>query len=148
MKDRRIGKEGFTRKEEIVEILSKYEPKELFGYPNNGGGVVHYDAIPALEMAVIMDHLPDTNKNDTQNNSPSFAEFVKVGLHYDGQMWFHGYRVLLGREDERITIEGYYAHQDVANAILSELVIKQDTIDEYGLYRHATLGEVYRAWWD
>jgi len=137
-KDRCYEPEGFTLKPEIREILSKYETIICYG------GITQFDALPAREARKLLDLLPPEQRDDRQNLSPTFLQFVELGEKFPG-VYFHGYRVSPERSDERITLEGFYAPKEVAEALRRECEYEPD---EWEAIDHPQLGWVIRAWWD
>ena len=131
------GEKGFTTSPEIKELLGKYERGAL-------GGIARFDAIPASEAETLLQLLPESQREEKQNDAPSFATFVEWGKEF-GKVWFHGYRVLPERSDERISIEGFYAPRHIAQELIQRCRYKPD---EYREIKHVTLGTVMRAWWD
>lgn len=136
---RMYGRKGFTEKPEVRAILAQYEEGQ-----HSSGGLVFYDAVPAQVAQKLLALLPKKQANDRQNDAPSFSQFVNMGVEHI-RVFFHGYRVLPSREDERITVEGFYAPVAVAELMLSQCEHKPD---EYGEIKHPKLGTVMRAWWD
>lgn len=81
---------------------------------------------------------------DTQNNSPTFAEFVAAGRLFP-DLRFLGYRVSDTRFDERITLEGYLAPA----AIASEVLLHWATAPDYCHYNYdQDYPDHYQVVWD
>ena len=143
--ERMYGQEGFTQKPEVKAILDKYEPKERYGVSNDGGmgGTVKWDAMPQEDLSRLMELLPDSQRQDAQNSGPIMAWFATVEVP---GLYFHGYRVVASREDERITVEGFYCPVS-AGKVMLRLLLKTKP-NEWDIIQHPKLGRVYRAWWD
>ncbi len=136
-----LESKGFTNKPEIKEIL---EP-----YSSQSGSLVHFDGLPAGKAADLLKHCPEALKTDKQNDAPSFGKMVEVGMKF-GRVWFHGYVIDSSRDDERITLEGFYASMDIAEAVKKEMLEEKGARDpdEWGEHQFADQGKVMRAWWD
>jgi len=138
VEERLYGPKGFTAKPEIINILSRYETGLSYG------GIAYFDCLPTREARQLLELLPPEQGEDRQNLAPSFAKLVELGEKFQ-EVYFHGYRVFPERSDERITLEGFYAHREVAEAMLSEC---EWPPDEYEEIEHPRLGRIMRAWWD
>lgn len=131
------GKEGFTAKPEIRKILEKHIIDRL-------GDAFYFDALPAGKAKKLLDLLPPANRRDGQNDSPTFATLVKWGQEFP-KIYYHGYCVLPPRNDERISLTGFYCPPSVAPKLLRRCRIKPDDAE---VIQHPKLGEVFWAWWD
>ena len=136
-----LESKGFTDQPQVTEILSPY--------CNTQGSLTHFDGLPAGKAADLMKLCPKAMEGDKQNDAPTFGKMVEVGLKF-GRVWFHGYIVKAERDDERITIEGFYAPLDIAEAVKKEMVAEEGVRapDEWGEQDFADVGKVKRAWWD
>jgi len=144
VEERLYGEKGFTQREEVQNILNKYEEDEL-------GGCVHFEALPWKEAKKLLELLPDEQKNDKQNFSPTFQEFIQWAEEINGNIWFHGYRIVPEREDERITLTGFYFKGSKEENEIHKKLKTLDEInqpDEYCLIEHPKLGIVIYVWWD
>lgn len=129
---------GFTSKPEIQEILAPYLAKEVVG------NMQKFDGLPAGKAADLLKLLPKAHEEDRQNNGPTWKRLVEVGLEF-GQVWFYGYLVNDQRDDERVSIEGFYAPVAIAMAVRKQLNCKPD---EWTEIRWGDIGQVMKAWWD
>lgn len=144
--EERIGFEGFTRTPGVREILDRREPASVRGMPNNGfGGVVQFEGLTAEEAARLLQLLPTKHAEVSQESSPNFAEMVALGQRFP-RVRFFGYRVLPGRADERICIEGFYIPgEDATPEVIAE--VRELHADE--LKWVELEGETFLyAWWD
>jgi hypothetical protein len=126
---------GKSSQPEAVKIMSKYEP------PSDGfGGIVGFTGLTAQDAERLIG-LGAMDPDETQNSSPSIAEFVALAKRFKGMTLF-GYRVLPPRGDERISVEGFNVpSKSVSRKALVELAkLNADEFDEED-------GEI-RAWWD
>lgn len=137
---RLYGKRGFTLRGRLGTLLNAYEGS-IYGYTRLGD-LVPLDAIPVAALREIRDLLPEGNKADAQNESPTLSEFCAMdvpGIH------FHGYRVEPERDDERVTIEGFYCLPEYSQQLLA---LCPKPPNEADTIKHPKLGRVFRAWWD
>ena len=81
-------------KEEILGIIGKY----------GDGGIEHFNGLSAKSLKELI-KLGFADPEDTQNESPSIAEFLKFMEKYHN-VEAHGYAVSPNRSDERVSIEG------------------------------------------
>jgi hypothetical protein len=130
---------GFTETPEVREIMSKYQTDKAYG------GIVTFEGLTVNDAARLLELLPEFQKEDKQNDSPSFEEFVELGKDYPS-MTFHGYRVTSERSDERITIEGFCCPtKDVTKKDLGFFAGMHS--DEYDVLGEGDQ-EYVRLWWD
>jgi hypothetical protein len=108
--ERPFGPAGFTTIPEVRALLAPYEPAAMSdGRPNDGrGGHFYIDLLPASNAEQLLQLLPKANVRDRHEGAPSFAQFVELGRRFP-EVRFYGYRITPDRNDERITITGYYA---------------------------------------
>jgi hypothetical protein len=139
---RLYGPRGFTTRGRLGKLLRQYE-SNTYGLPPSAlGDIIYLDAIPLKALREIWDLLPEANRGDSQNDSPSLLQFAAMetpGIH------FHGYRVVPQRDDERVTIEGFYCLPRYSE---DALALCSHPPNEAWVINHPKLGRVFRAWWD
>lgn len=136
-----LESKGFTDQPKVKEILGPY--------CNTQGSLMHFDGVPAGKAADLLKLCPKAMIGDKQNDAPTFGKMIEVGLKF-GRVWFHGYMIGADRDDERITLEGFYAPLDIAEAVKKEMLTEAGVRapDEWGEQDFADVGKVNRAWWD
>jgi hypothetical protein len=135
---------GFTETPEIKAIMELlYEKSDYF---KPGDNYRPWEGMTVEQAEKLLTLLPGFQKKDKQNDAPTFEEFVELGKKFPG-MWFHGYHITSAREDERITIEGFYMPWDLLDkegvAALAGL-----RADEFTTTWKFKGRRVVRAWWD
>jgi len=86
---------------------------------------------------------PNVDPNDRQNNSPTMKEMVRIAKQYNGKL--HGYVVPVesGRDDARISFEGFYIKAGPRTAIEVSNRTSPDEFDEVEVKTN-----YWRFWWD
>ncbi|KKM03041.1 hypothetical protein LCGC14_1778400 [marine sediment metagenome] len=130
---------GFTDHPQIMEALEPYMKE------NNTGDLKYFEGLPASKAADILHLLPAQLIKDQQNGGPPMGKLIEVGLEF-GRVWFMGYVVGSERDDERFSLEGFFAPKDIADAVLARLDC--DKPDEWSEVDFADQGKVMKAWWD
>lgn len=84
---------------------------------------------------------PNVDPKGTQNFSPTMKEMVRIAKKYNGKL--HGYVVPVesGRDDARITFEGFYIKADPRTALEVSNSTRPDEFDEIKK-------NIWRFWWD
>ncbi len=152
------GPKGFTRTDEIRELLDPLEVPdwdesldeaevvdldELDEEEGWGADIVRFDGLTVEAARRLLALMPPKQALMRQNFAPSFLEMAALGERCPGLL-FHGYRVPACREDERVTIEGFYVPADCAAEVLAMLIVMPDEWGEVEIE-----GQPYfRAWWD
>lgn len=135
--DRLYKPKGFTEHPQVKEALEPYV-KEW----NND--ITYFTGLPAGKAADLMKLLPEEQGKDQQNDGPNFKTLVELGLEF-GKMWFNGYVVHSKRDDERVTLEGFYCDNAIADEVGKRFKVAPN---ERGKVDFADLGKVTRFWWD
>jgi hypothetical protein len=91
-----------------------------------------FDGLNADGLAEILAAAPHL-ADQTQNDSPSMAEFLALGRKYPG-LRFHGYVIGQERTDERVSVEGWVGRE--TPNICADEGLRPDEISRT------------RAWWD
>ena len=88
-----------------------------------------------------MTEWPNVDPYSTHNLSPMMTEMVRIAKQYNGKL--HGYVVPVesGRDDARITFEGFYIKADPRTAIK---ISNETRPDEFAEIKT----NYWRFWWD
>jgi hypothetical protein len=130
---------GFTDQPQIREALEPYVKDGTWS-----DDITYFAGLPAGKAADILKILPKELVDDQQNDGPTFRVLVELGLEF-GKVWFNGYVIGSKRDDERVSLEGFFCDLSLADAISARLKTQPN---EKGEVDFADLGKVMRFWWD
>ncbi len=127
----RYGPKGYTITPEIDAIVGRDPSRPV---PD----CERFD-LTAERLLKLRDALPTGQLRDRQNAGPTFAQMCELAVSHP-DLRFECYRIHYAREDERITVEGFYGHWDDVQATRPKL-------EEWGCWPpDEWTGS--RAWWD
>ena len=99
------------------------------------------DNVPVGVATKLMTGWPNVDPTSAQNLSPTMKEMVRIAKQYNGKL--HGYVVPVesGRDDARISFEGFYIKADPRTAKKISNDTRPDEFDEIKT-------NYWRFWWD
>lgn len=136
--ERLFGPKGFTTNPEVWRLVGSVS--------SDYGNIRYFRAMPAADAKELLKLMPAAVADMHPNGAPSFRDFVAMTETVPG-MYFHGYVVTEVREDERVTIEGFYvpaSHKAIAIRLAKSYGSEPDEWNRRDLNDQP----YWYAWWD
>lgn len=135
---RMFGPRGFTTRPEVWDLVGLVS--------SDYGNIRYFRAMPADNARQLLALMPNAVADMHPNGTPSLRDFVAMSEIIPG-MFFHGYVVTEVREDERVTIEGFYVPKSHKDAALRMAKTYGCEPDEW-MRRDIEDAPYWYAWWD
>jgi hypothetical protein len=129
-------KEGKEKKRQGQADLRRYSSDQYYARYD-----YIFEDLPAKEAKRLLTGWPNVDPKDRQNYSPTMEKMVEIADRYDGTLEGYVITVESGRDDARITFDGFTITADESKARALAKELKPDEFVKVGRKK-------WRFWWD